>query len=226
MDASLAVKPPRAPALCLLALLLAAAGAGGQEYGESVDVNVVIVDVEVRDAGGRQVTDLERGDFQVFEDGKRVKVDYYARVVGTASVPSNGRKPATETPARRRPTPPAGSSSTSTTCSCGPGSRRQALEHPRRRFREAAPGEQVMVASQDDSFRVRLPFSADRTAIDAALAALDKASRPTAATTTASARRRSPPSSPRGATPPLSTCPATRASWIPVEEALTAFGRS
>ena len=171
------MKPPRAPvlALCLVAPFLAAAGARGQQYGETVDVNVVVVDVEVRDASGRQVTDLERGDFQVFEDGKRVKVAYYERVVGhrmasRAAAAAAGGKPAAAPP---------------DTASwivvyvdnqhLRQDSRAVALDHLRRRFREATPGEQVMVVSQDDSFRVRLPFTADRAAVDAALAALETA---------------------------------------------------
>ena len=42
--------------------------------GERIDVDVVNVDVYVSDKKGNPVTDLAQGDFQVFEDEKKVKV--------------------------------------------------------------------------------------------------------------------------------------------------------
>ena len=169
------MKPTRAPAIFLVALFLTAAGARGQGYGETVDVNVVVVDVEVRDTGGRQVTDLGRDDFQVFEDGRRVKVAYYERVVGHRM----GSQPATGAAGGSSDTAPPDTASWIVVyvdnLQLRPDSRAQALEHLRHRFREAAPGERVMVVSQGSSFEVRLPFTADRAAIDAALAALETA---------------------------------------------------
>ncbi len=42
--------------------------------GERIDVDVVNVDVYVSDKKGNPVTDLAQGDFQVFEDEKKVKL--------------------------------------------------------------------------------------------------------------------------------------------------------
>jgi VWFA-related protein len=164
------------------ALLAAASLALAQEYGETVEVNVVTVDVEVRDAQGRQVTDLERGDFQVFEDGKRVKLTNYERVVARAG-PAAATAP---TPAPTAPSPgePAAAAAVPSDATSWVVvyvdnlrlhnvSRTRALDQVRRRLAEAVPGERVMVVSQDISFNVRLPFSADRAAVDAALAAVE-----------------------------------------------------
>ncbi|HXT49567.1 MAG TPA: VWA domain-containing protein [Thermoanaerobaculia bacterium] len=167
------MKLSRALDLSLLALLLAAAGASGQDYGETVDVNVVTVDVEVRDAHGRQVTDLGRDDFQVFEDGKRVKVAYYERVVGHRMGGESAAAAAGGAPGTALPDTASWIVVYVDNLQLRPDSREQAIEHLRRTFREAVPGERVMVVSQDASFHVRLPFSTDRAAIDAALAALE-----------------------------------------------------
>ncbi|HXT20141.1 MAG TPA: VWA domain-containing protein, partial [Thermoanaerobaculia bacterium] len=167
------MKLSRALDLSLLALLLAAAGASGQDYGETVDVNVVTVDVEVRDAHGRQVTDLGRDDFQVFEDGKRVKVAYYERVVGHRMGGESAAAAAGGAPGTALPDTASWIVVYVDNLQLRPDSREQAIEHLRRTFRQAVPGERVMVVSQDASFHVRLPFSTDRAAIDAALAALE-----------------------------------------------------
>ncbi len=84
--------PPRLAALLLVAVLAAlgllasrplgaskpsaAAPArgdsGGETYYESVDVDVVSVEVVATDRSGRPVAGLTRGDFEVYEDGKPV----------------------------------------------------------------------------------------------------------------------------------------------------------
>jgi len=69
--------------LCLLLLTLPSVPkALGQADGfaEAVDVNVVNVEVYVTDRQGNPVPGLTAADFQVQEDGKKVKVDYFAAV--------------------------------------------------------------------------------------------------------------------------------------------------
>ena len=61
----------------LAALLLPSLGAGQQPsaaVSESVDVNIVNVDVWVSDRKGSPMTGLVAKDFQLFEDEKKVKV--------------------------------------------------------------------------------------------------------------------------------------------------------
>ena len=79
-------------ALALAATLAAAAGAQereppqGADFGESIEVEVVNVDVVVTDKGGRRVLDLGRDDFELLVDGKKVAIEYFAAPrPGTAS---------------------------------------------------------------------------------------------------------------------------------------------
>ena len=49
-------------------------------FTAAVEVNVVNVDVHVTDANGKPVTGLRKGDFELFEDGKRVDIANFAAV--------------------------------------------------------------------------------------------------------------------------------------------------
>src|SRR5262245_59601807 len=49
-------------------------------FQEVLDVNLVNVDVVVVDSRGQLVTDLDRRDFQITDDGKKVEVEYFARL--------------------------------------------------------------------------------------------------------------------------------------------------
>ncbi|MCP4204096.1 MAG: VWA domain-containing protein [bacterium] len=78
------------PALLALSLSLGAAvarPARGQVPGESetfsetVQVNVVNVEVYVADKQGRPVSDLTVGDFEIFEDGRPMQIANFARFV-------------------------------------------------------------------------------------------------------------------------------------------------
>ncbi len=100
------------PSLCMLSLLALAATAAGETPDESpgegpegffvdtVDVNLVNVDVRVTDKRGRPVAGLTRDDFEVFEDGKPVEVTNFYAVAGS-KVLSGGVDPiAAEEPGR------------------------------------------------------------------------------------------------------------------------------
>lgn len=47
-------------------------------FEESINVTVVNVDVVVEDAKGRPIFDLEADDFEVFEDGRQVAINFFA----------------------------------------------------------------------------------------------------------------------------------------------------
>src|SRR4051812_30743026 len=78
-----------APLLCLTAFLLTPSPADPAErstFFESVDVHVVNVEVYVADRDGKRVPGLSREDFELFEDGKPVKIsNFYASDAATAA---------------------------------------------------------------------------------------------------------------------------------------------
>lgn len=85
--------------------------APGDLYIETMNVNLVNVDVYVTDKKGRRVHDLKVEDFEVFEDGRPVKVtNFFAMKEGVPAVetvatldrpdqaPADGPKPAVDLP--------------------------------------------------------------------------------------------------------------------------------
>jgi VWFA-related protein len=59
------------------AALVLAGIAQAQRFGESVQVSVVEVPVTVVDRAGNPVKDLKKEDFEIYDDGKRVPIDYF-----------------------------------------------------------------------------------------------------------------------------------------------------
>jgi VWFA-related protein len=90
-------------ALLVLAAPFAAGQAAAQEetFSETVDVNVVNVEVFVTDQDGRRATGLTRDDFEVYEDGKRVAITNFYAMVGAepAAVPAGATLEAGAAPA-------------------------------------------------------------------------------------------------------------------------------
>lgn len=77
------------PLLRAAALLLALPGpAAAQEaadapeelFVETLDVEVVNVEVRVTDRKGRPITGLTKDDFELYEDGRRVEIEYFSEV--------------------------------------------------------------------------------------------------------------------------------------------------
>lgn len=71
-------------ALLLLAWIWPAAVAAQPDappvFGDTVEVTVVNVTVTVSDREGNPVTGLDRGEFELWEDGKRVKITHFAEI--------------------------------------------------------------------------------------------------------------------------------------------------
>jgi VWFA-related protein len=96
--------------LALAVLLLASTAASAapkkqpppeESFSDTVEVNVVNVEVFVTDAKGDFVPGLTRGDFQILEDGKPVEIaNFYA-----AEVPAQAPEPQTAVAAPRTSTP-------------------------------------------------------------------------------------------------------------------------
>lgn len=93
-------------ALALLVLLLAVSSAPAptaaaqdatdpgadtppEVFLESVDVEVVNVEVRVSDRQGRPITGLTKDAFRLFEDGKRVEITYFSEVGGDVLLPAS-----------------------------------------------------------------------------------------------------------------------------------------
>ena len=91
-------------------VLFVVASISAQDHGPlppltaHVDVNVVNVDVTVTDRGGRPVMNLTRDDFQVFEDGKLMKVSNFA-IYQTTSVRPKPELTVTESAPAAAPEP-------------------------------------------------------------------------------------------------------------------------
>lgn len=75
--------------LFVLVIELVAASAFAQlespvapQYSEEIEVRVIDVDVIVTDREGHPLTNLTRQDFELYEDGKRVDIAYFSRIVG------------------------------------------------------------------------------------------------------------------------------------------------
>src|SRR5262245_39003397 len=152
--------------------------APAQEFGETVEVNVVTVDVEVRDAQGRPVTDLARGDFELLEDGKPVTLTNFERVARAARAGSVAARPDAAQPVapatNEAPAGPAESAPSRLVIFVDnlhlrQGNRLRALRQVRALLADRVPGELVLVASEEQRLVVRLPFTSDAAAIDAAL---------------------------------------------------------
>jgi hypothetical protein len=87
--------PPLAvrSAACLAAALLLAPAARGQavppgSFGESVEVDLMTVEVLAVDAQGNVVRDLGRDEFRLFENGRRVEVTHFEQPPAASVQPS------------------------------------------------------------------------------------------------------------------------------------------
>src|SRR5690349_1061551 len=75
-----------------LLLSLTSGIARAQRFGEAVEVTVVEVPVTVVDRAGNPVQGLKREDFEVYDDGKRVPVEYF-EVVDLATITAAPGRP-------------------------------------------------------------------------------------------------------------------------------------
>jgi VWFA-related protein len=173
---------------CVLALALIAGStatfafaapppAQPESFGESVDVNVVNVDVYVTDKNGRPVTGLRKEDFELREDGKRVEISNFEALTNAASSTQAKQPAAASAPAASTPVPSAPAADPLhlvvyvDNFNIEPAHRARALGQIRTFLdREIKPGDRVMVATYDlGGLHVRQPFTDDRAALARAL---------------------------------------------------------
>src|SRR6185369_5644825 len=167
-----------APALSAQAPQPAAAD---KSFGESVEVNVVNVEVYVTDANGRRVDNLRQSDFTLLEDGKPMQivnfdaVDRAAAALAAAPVPAAAPTPAQAAQQAVQTTDPLHMVVFIDNTHLAPGHRTRVLEQLRGFLTQRlVPGDAVMLATYDPGFHVRLPFTADREALSRALDAVEK----------------------------------------------------
>lgn len=147
--------------LCASALLAQAPEREG--FGESVDVNVVNVEVYATDAKDRPVTDLRKGDFELLVDGKRVGISNFSRV-------ERGERNREAGDGGAAPEDPWNLIVFVDNFNIHPANRARTLRQLREILgRTLAPGDRVMLASYDLGLKVRLPFTSDLAAVAKAL---------------------------------------------------------
>ncbi|OFV80655.1 MAG: hypothetical protein A2Y78_06410 [Acidobacteria bacterium RBG_13_68_16] len=147
---------------------------------ETVQVNIVNVEIVVTDREGRSISGLESGDFEVFEDGKPIRItNFYAAVGGRPAPPPGAPSPAGEAVQEQAaPTPEAQAlglvffiDNANLTIS-----RRTAIfEQVRSLLRQGLQtgGAQVLLATSGGAVRIRQPFTSDEQALLAAVEHLE-----------------------------------------------------
>lgn len=141
-------------------------------FGESVEVNVVNVDVFVSDKSGRRITDLQKTDFELFEDGKPVPITNFEVVTGRRAAREEDA-PAPGTPASQAAAAPDDVLNLvilfDNSNLKAPSRTRAAQQLREFLTRNLSPGDRVMLVSQGLGLKVHLPFSSDPTAVARAL---------------------------------------------------------
>ena len=205
---------PTAKSLLLLAALLplAAVGAGGtaarpqdeapaageaapepgEAFVDTVDVNVVNVEVYVTDKQGNRVTGLTRDEFEIYEDRHRVEItNFYAvedglpvrefaALAAAAEPPAPIAAPAPAAPAAGgRPAPPEEQRLNLIVYidnyNLRPFNRNRVLRELRVFLGEQVRvGDRVMLVSYERSLKIRRPFSTDPQSVASALVELER----------------------------------------------------
>ncbi|HRC84901.1 MAG TPA: VWA domain-containing protein [Thermoanaerobaculia bacterium] len=138
---------------------------------ESVELNLVNLDVVVTDRGGHRVSDLGQADFEVRENGKPVAITNFSRLGGLAASTAGVAPESSPAPALE----PLQVVILVDNSSISPVSREAVLEQLRPLLAEKLkPQDRVMVASFGHAIRVHQPLTTDRKAV---LAALDQVSK-------------------------------------------------
>ena len=164
-------------AMLILAAALLAGPALGQDtdptFFESIDVNVVNVEVYVTDRDGKRVNGLTQDDFEVFEDGKPVEIsNFYAVSEGRPA-----QAPSAETAAATAAEAPAAPERNQRLYlaifldnrSLLPGSRNRILKSVQEFTARLRPEDRILIASYDGSMRIRQGLTNDPATLSAAL---------------------------------------------------------
>jgi len=170
--------------LAALAPALAAQAPVAQEgFSEQVQVDVVNVDVFVTDKDGNPVSGLQKKDFEIREDGKRVdisnfdEVDRGAPAPAQTSLPPDPEMPSMELTVGAAPADALQLVVYVDNFNLRPANRARVLRQLREFLtRELRPSDRVMLVTYDLGMQVRLPFTADRSALGRALEGVERLS--------------------------------------------------
>lgn len=149
-------------------------------FGEVIEVNVVNVDVHVTDKDGRPVSGLQRDDFEVYEDGKRVKLTNFEAITvetETAAAPAAKAAPAPELPSGRTEVAPEDRLHLVVyvdNFNLDPSHRTRVLQQVRTFLQDLRPEDRMMLVTNDLGLQIRLPFTAERAALEAALDTIER----------------------------------------------------
>jgi VWFA-related protein len=187
-----AASPPTQPPMQPPATA-AAAGTEGAVFFESLDVNVVNVDVYVTDRDDKPVTGLTADDFELSEDGRPIRVsNFYAVEGGRPTTPPAAELPsrAAAAPPHPSPPPPPGLPPEPTPVPADqklhlilyfdnlqlrPFDRNKVARLVRSFLADQVrPDDQVMLVTFERSLHVRQPFTSDLRAVYDALTGIEK----------------------------------------------------
>jgi VWFA-related protein len=166
-------------ASCPAALL--AQGPAPSPFGERVDVSIVNVEAWVTDKDGNPVNGLQRGDFEVREDGKPVEVvnfEAFRQDATPAASPAAAPSSASTAEPRKAvaaPEPLHLVIYVENTFLL-PQHRNRVLKQLQELIGQLQPADEVMLASDDPGLHIRLPFTHDRAALARAVEEAEKAS--------------------------------------------------
>lgn len=173
-------------ALLLGPVVASAQQEGAQRHGiflDTIDVQLINLEVTAVDEDGNPVTDLTLEDFRVYEDGDPVEVTHFFAV-------ENGLRQASEEAIESLPTTTHGPETVVPTADPGrffvlfvdnanihPSGRRAVFRQLRHDLdRLMAPADRVLVVSQDRELRVEQPFTSDYRLVAAALDRIERES--------------------------------------------------
>lgn len=161
-------------------------------FGETIEVNVVNVEVFVTDKKGKRITGLKRDDFEILEDGRPVKITNFFAVEGGKTVegaPEVLAPLATPVPGAVPPTPVEALEDSLPedqrlhlvvyvdNFNILPQNRNRVFRSIREFLtRQLRPGDRVMLVSYDRSLHIRRSFTSDPLLIASALFELETVS--------------------------------------------------
>lgn len=146
-------------------------------FGESIEVNVVSVDVFVTDKKGQPVRGLSKGDFQLLEDGKPVDISNFQELRTRDAGEPLGAAQQTTPKAPAAPANPAEPTNYVAVyfddANIRRGNRTRMLQQLRSYLAEhLGPHDRVLLASYDLGLRIETPFTNDGEKLGKALDAL------------------------------------------------------
>ena len=174
----------------LAALAQEAQVAQDEVFTETVQVNVVNVDVYVADKNGVPVTGLGRDDFEILEDGRPQRISNFFAFEGRRPVgqpdqeqtdpEEEGTAPPSAVPGRVAPPPVPEEQRLSLVVyidnfNIRPFNRNRVFRRLREFLHQSVePGDRVMLVSYDRSLHIRQPFTSEPALVSSALFDMEK----------------------------------------------------